>query len=262
MTTPPVLEINGLTKRFGNHAALNSVSFTVQDREVVALLGDNGAGKSTLVKCVAGVYRPDDGDIYINGERFHSGSPEDARASGVGIVYQDLALLDNLSVAENLFAGSELCWPRSFRGLGIVRKRAMFTEAHEKLTALGVKVPNLRTPVGLLSGGQRQAIAVSKGIAFATKLVILDEPTAALGVRERTNVLRLVRQLPEAGVAVILISHNLEEVISVADRAVVLRQGNKVGEVSATESNHERIVSLIVGGQAVSGNGNPTNNVG
>ncbi|MEN3283853.1 MAG: ribose transport system ATP-binding protein [Solirubrobacteraceae bacterium] len=248
MTPGNVLEIHGLTKRFGNHAALDAVSFAVREREVVALLGDNGAGKSTLVKCIAGIYRPDDGEITLAGERFHAGSPAGVRAHGVGIVYQDLALFDNLSVAENLFAGSEPSWPARPRGLGVVRRRAMLDEARRTLHRLEVRIPNLKTPVGLLSGGQRQAIAVSKGIAFARQLVILDEPTAALGLRERGNVLRLIRQLPAAGVAVIVISHNLEDVISVADRAVVLRQGTKVGEVEATQDNHETMVSMIVGG--------------
>lgn len=250
-----VLTVDRLTKRFGNHAALNAVSFSVEAREVVALLGDNGAGKSTLVKCIAGVYRPDEGDLYLDGERFHSESPANRQARGVGVVYQDLALFDNMSVAENLFAGAEPCWPRRLGGLGMVRKRAMLEGARETLERLEVRIPNLKTPVGLLSGGQRQAIAVSKGMSFAKHLVILDEPTAALGLRERRNVLRLVRKLPESGVAVILISHNLEEVISVADRAVVLRQGSKVGETMATEENHEAIVSMIVGGQSASKNG-------
>jgi ABC-type sugar transport system ATPase subunit len=160
-------------------------------------------------------------------------------------------------VAENLFAGAELSWPAGLRGLGIVRKRAMVEEARRTLERLEVKIPNMKTLVGLLSGGQRQAIAVAKGISFAKRLVILDEPTAALGLRERGNVLRLVRQLPEVGVAVILISHNLEEVISVADRAVILRQGKKVGEVEATQENHETMVSMIVGGQAPATNGHP-----
>jgi ABC-type sugar transport system ATPase subunit len=255
MATNALLEINALTKRFANQAALDAVSFTVEDREVLALLGDNGAGKSTLVKCIAGIYRPDGGEIYVKGARFHPGSTTGARAHGVGIVYQDLALFDNLSVAENLFAGAELSWPHRFRGLGIVRKRTMLEEARHTLERLEVKIPNMRTLVGLLSGGQRQAIAVAKGISFARRLVILDEPTAALGLRERGNVLRLVRQLPEVGVAVILITHNLEDVISVADRAVILRQGKKVGEVAATQENHETMVSLIVGGQAPSTNG-------
>jgi D-xylose transport system ATP-binding protein len=246
----PVLEVRDLTKRFGNHAALDDVSFTVEEGEIVALLGDNGAGKSTLVKCIAGVVRPDRGDVVLDGRRVDSTSPATARANGVGIVYQDLALFDNMSVAENLFAGSERCWPRRLGGWGVIRRRSMFEEARSTMRRLEVAVPNLRTPVGLLSGGQRQAIAVSKGIAFARRLVILDEPTAALGLRERGNVLRLVRQLPHMGIAAILISHNLEDVILVADRAVILRQGRKVGEADATESNYERMVSLIVGGQA------------
>lgn len=252
MTANPVLAVERLTKRFGNQAALDTVSLAVHEREVVALLGDNGAGKSTLVKCVAGIYRADDGAIYVDGEPLHHGSRAAVRAGGVGIVYQDLALLDNLSVAENLFAGSELSWPAFLKAGGMIRKRAMFEEARRTFARLEVNIPNLKTPVGLLSGGQRQAIAVSKGIAFARRLVILDEPTAALGLRERGNVLRLVRQLPQTGVAVILISHNLEEVISVADRAVILRQGRQVGEVEATEGNHETMVSLIVGGQSAS----------
>jgi ribose transport system ATP-binding protein len=251
MNTGNVLEIDCLTKHFGNHPALDRVTFAVREREVVALLGDNGAGKSTLVKCVAGLYRPDSGEIRLKGARLHAATPAAGRQHGVGIVFQDLALFDNLSVAENLFAGAEPCWPRRPKGLGIVRKRAMLEEARRTLNRLEVCIPNMRTPVGLLSGGQRQAIAVSKGIAFARKIVILDEPTAALGLRERRNVLRLVRQLPEAGVSVILISHNLEEVIAVADRAVILRQGAMVGEVDAKSENHEEIVSLIVGGQAV-----------
>jgi D-xylose transport system ATP-binding protein len=258
MATENVLEIDRLTKHFGNHAALDAVSFAVREREVVALLGDNGAGKSTLVKCVAGLYRPDDGEIRLEGERLHARSPSGGREHGLGIVYQDLALFDNLSVAENMFAGSEPCWPRKFKGVGIVRKRAMLDEARRTLHRLEVRIPNMKTPVGLLSGGQRQAIAVSKGIAFAKKIVILDEPTAALGLRERSNVLRLVRQLPEAGVAVMLISHNLEEVIAVADRAVILRQGKMVGQVEATTANHEKIVSLIVGGQVLPHNGHRT----
>lgn len=258
MAAGAVLEVAGVTKRFGNHAALDAVSFTVREREVVALLGDNGAGKSTLVKCVAGIHRPEHGTIRLDGSPVVPGTSASGPDRGIGIVYQDLALFDNMSIAENLFAGREPCWPRSPRGLGVVKRRSMLDQARQTLDRLEVKVPNLKTPVGLLSGGQRQAIAVSKGIAFARRLVILDEPTAALGIRERTNVLRLVRQLPEHGISVILISHNLEEVISVADRAVVLRQGKLVGQVDATAENHETMVSLIVGGSTPVPQGAPT----
>lgn len=253
--TTPVLEITGLTKRFGNHAALDHVSMSVGAGEVVALLGDNGAGKSTLVKCVAGIYRPDAGELHVGGERYKAQTPADAATHGIGVVYQDLALFDNLSVAENLFAGAELTWPSNLRSIGLLRKKRMYESARETFERLEVRIPNMRTLVGLLSGGQRQAIAVSKGIAFAKQLVILDEPTAALGLRERGNVLRLVKKLPESGIAVVLISHNLEEVISVADRAVVLRQGRMVGEVPAVQTQHEAIVSMIVGGQTPPTNG-------
>ena len=255
MAGEELLRVDRVTKRFGNHAALDAVSFTVAEREVVALLGDNGAGKSTLVKCIAGVTRPDEGDIWLDGERLHAGSQASRRAHGVGVVYQDLALFDNLSVAENLFAGSEPAWPRRLRGIAVVNKRAMLEEARSTFQRLEVRIPNLKTAAGLLSGGQRQAIAVAKGIAFARKIVLLDEPTAALGLRERSNVLRLVRQLPHNGVAVILISHNLEEVISVADRCIILRQGKVVGQVPATPANHESMVSLIVGGPSPMPNG-------
>ena len=255
MTADALLKVDRVTKRFGNHAALDGVSFTVREQEVVALLGDNGAGKSTLVKCIAGVTRPDEGAIYLDGDRLHAGSQAGRQGHGVGVVYQDLALFDNMSVAENLFAGAEPAWPGRLHGAGIIRKGAMLEEARRTFQRLEVRIPNLKTAAGLLSGGQRQAIAVAKGIAFARRIVILDEPTAALGLRERSNVLRLVRQLPENGVAVILISHNLEEVISVADRCVVLRQGKFVGELAATQENHQSIVSLIVGGQPSQGDG-------
>lgn len=255
MMDTPVLEVKNVTKRFGNHAALDSVSFEVGEAEIVALLGDNGAGKSTMVKAIAGLDHPDEGEILIDG------APA-AMDSGIGIVFQDLALFDNLSVAENFFAGAEPCWPRRLGGWGMVKKKTMFEEARRTLERLEVRIPNLRTPVGLLSGGQRQAIAVCKGMAFAKKLVVLDEPTAALGLRERGNVLRLVRQLPQAGISVILISHNLEEVVSVADRAVVLRQGRKVGEAPATAESHELMVSLIVGGHDTPFGDHPSGNKG
>ena len=255
MAAATVLDVIDVTKRFGAHVALDAVRFAVREREVVALLGDNGAGKSTLVKCIAGIHRPEEGEILLDGSPLHAGPSTTARDRGVAIVHQDLALFDNMSIAENMFAGRELCRPRRLGRWGVVDRRAMLDEARQTLDRLEVRVPNLQTPVGLLSGGQRQAIAVSKGIAFARRIVVLDEPTAALGLRERTNVLRLIRQLPANGISVVLISHNLEEVMAVADRAVVLRQGKLVGEVAATPDNHETIVSLIVGGRLPLGTG-------
>ena len=246
-----LLQVDGLSKRFGRVTALNNVSFHIDKGEIVALLGDNGAGKSTLVSCLSGVLKPDTGTIRLEGETIDLEGAADARRLGIGVVYQDLALFDNLPVPANLFAGVERKGPRFLGHAGFLREREMVNETRDILERLEVRVPNLRTPAGLLSGGQRQAIAVAKGVAFATKLVILDEPTAALGIRERTNVLNVLKRLPSQGVAVMLISHNMEDVLHVADRAVILRQGRKVGDVKATANNQETIVSLIVGSTAV-----------
>lgn len=247
-----VLDVVQVTKRFGNIPALSDISFHVGRGEVVALLGDNGAGKSTMVSCIAGLQRVDSGHIALNGEDIHGNpSASKGRHRGIGVVYQDLALFDNLSIAENLFAGAELCWPSRLGGLGVIRKAKMISEARNTLARLEVRIPDPTTPVALLSGGQRQAIAVSKGVAFAHQLLVLDEPTAALGIRESANVHKLILQLPSTGLSVILISHNLDEVLGVADRAVILRQGTKVGEVTLDGSAgvRERIVSMIVGGE-------------
>jgi D-xylose transport system ATP-binding protein len=243
--TEPVLEIEGATKSFGAVAALNDVSLTLDQAEIVALLGDNGAGKSTLIKCVSGAHRLDRGTVRLAGETLALRSPMHARQHGIETVYQDLSLFDNLSVAANLFAGRELTGVA-----GWLRQRAMTARVAQMLDELEVNLPNLNAPVGLLSGGQRQAIAVARAVTFASRLVILDEPTAALGVRETRNVLRLVKRLPERGISVLIISHNLEQVAAVADRVVVMRRGAKVGEAPPDAEHHDRIVSLIVGAQS------------
>jgi D-xylose transport system ATP-binding protein len=239
----PLLEVEGATKRFGAVAALSDVSLRVERGEIVALVGDNGAGKSTLIKCVSGAHRLDRGRVSIDGEALELRSPMHARQHGIETVYQDLSLFDNLSVVANLFAGRELT------ARGCLRQRAMTSRVAEILAALEVDVPNLHAPVGLLSGGQRQAIAVARAVSFASRLVILDEPTAALGVRETRNVLRMVKCLPARGVSVVIISHNLEQVAAVADRVVVMRRGTKVGEAPPDAEHHDRIVGLIVGAQ-------------
>jgi ribose transport system ATP-binding protein len=245
----PVLDVEGATKSFGAVAALRDVSLRLGGGEVLAVVGDNGAGKSTLIKCVSGAQRLDRGSVRVDGEVVALRSPMHARQHGIETVYQDLSLFDNLSVVANLFAGRELTAPRRTRVLGWLRNRAMSARVADILAELEVNVPNLHAPVGLLSGGQRQAIAVARAVTFATRLVILDEPTAALGVRETRNVLRLVKRLPERGVSVIIISHNLEQVAEVADRVMVLRRGAKVGEAPPDAEHHDRIVSLIVGAQ-------------
>jgi D-xylose transport system ATP-binding protein len=243
----PLLEIRGAAKAYGAVRALQDASFTVGAGEVVALLGDNGAGKSTLVKAICGVHALDAGEIRLDGAPVSFGSPLQARRAGIETLHQDLGLFDNLSAVANFRIGRELRRPAWLGRLAFLRERAMEDDWAAQLERLAVRRVDARQEVGLMSGGQRQAIAVLRAVAFADRLVILDEPTAALGVRESAQVLELVRRLPERGVAVLLISHNLEHVAQVADRAVVLRQGRTVGEAVPTAGNHEALVSMIVG---------------
>jgi D-xylose transport system ATP-binding protein len=218
---------------------------------VLALLGDNGAGKSTLVRCISGVHALDEGEIRLDGEPASISTPALARRAGIETVYQDLALFDNLTPAQNFYCGREISFPSWLpRGLRFVSSRAMDREAAAVIDRLKVTLPKFDAPVALMSGGQRQAIAVARAAVFARKVVILDEPTAALGVRESRKVLDLVRQLRDEGNAVILITHNMEHVIELADRAVVLRQGRKVGELKPERANQQELVSLIVGAEA------------
>jgi len=243
----PILEVQGLYKSFGAVRALGGISFSLGRGEVLAVLGDNGAGKSTLVKCIAGTHVPDAGRIVVDGREVSFRSPREARDRGVEMVYQDLALFGNLSAAQNFYAGRELVWPRWAGRAGFLRERAMLAETRATLDRLGVGIPDIKADLAQMSGGQRQAIAVARAVTFASKIVILDEPTAALGLREGARVHDLVRLLADSGVSVILISHNMQEVTELADRAVVVRRGQIVGEEIPTPDNHARIVSLIVG---------------
>jgi ribose transport system ATP-binding protein len=245
----PALAIRGAAKRFGSVTALDGVDLDVRQGEVLALLGDNGAGKSTLIKCISGAYRLDSGTIEMNGEAVTIHSPAHARGLGIETVYQDLALFDNLKPSENFFAGRELAGPSWLpRSLRILRRRKMRSATEEVLNRLQVSLPDLDSVVGLMSGGQRQAVAVSRAAAFASRVVILDEPTAALGIRESRHVLELVRRLRDEGRAVLVISHAMDHVMQVADRVVVLRRGRKVGELIPSAETHKQIESLIVGG--------------
>lgn len=249
-TANPTLAIRHAQKRFGAVHALKNVSLEAHRGEVLALLGDNGAGKSTLVKCISGVHTLDEGQILIDGQAVIFQSPAVAREAGVETVYQDLALFDNLTPAQNFFCGREVAFPAWLpRGMRFLRGRAMDQEAAAVLERLKVKLPKFDAPVALMSGGQRQAIAVARATVFARKVVILDEPTAALGLRESRKVLDLIAQLRSEGNAVILITHNMEHVIELADRAVVLRQGHKVGELKPSRENQQELVSLIVGAE-------------
>jgi ABC-type sugar transport system ATPase subunit len=250
-TSPPVLSVRNADKHFGAVHALKDVSLDAYRGEVLALLGDNGAGKSTLIKCVSGVHALDEGEILLDGERADIRTPATARRAGIETVYQDLALFDNLTPAQNFYCGRELSSPTWLpRGLRFLNGREMDKRAADVLDRLKVKLPRFDAPVALMSGGQRQAIAVARATVFARKLVILDEPTAALGLRESRKVLDLIAQLRAEGNAVILITHNMEHVIELADRAVVLRQGRKVGELEPNRDNQHELVSMIVGAEA------------
>ena len=246
----PALAVRGATKRFGAVLALDGVDLEIYRGQVLAILGDNGAGKSTLIKCISGVHRLDDGYIEMDGRPVTIHSPAGARALGIETVYQDLALFDNLGPAANFYAGRELAGPHWLPAwLRVLDRRVMADKTTELLERLQVGLPDMGSQVGLLSGGQRQAVAVARAAAFASNVVILDEPTAALGVRESHHVLDLISRLREAGQAVIVISHALDHVIEIADRAVVMRRGRKVGEEIPNRESRQRIVSLIVGGE-------------
>ena len=243
----PLLEVRAASKSYGAVQALRDVDLRVERGEVLALLGDNGAGKSTLIKAIGGVHQLDRGELVLDGVPIALRSPADARAAGIETLHQDLALFDNLTALANFYIGRELRRPRWLGRLALLDDRAMAREWEQRLERLGLRIPGAGRDIGVMSGGQRQAVAVLRAVAFAGRLVILDEPTAALGVRESAQVLDLVRRLPEQGIAVVLVSHNLEHVAQVADRAVVLRQGRVAGEAAPTPDNHEALVAMIVG---------------
>ena len=248
-TEPPILAVRGLTKRFGGVTALSDVGFELRRGEVLALAGDNGAGKSTLIKAISGVHQPDEGEIVYRGERVTLRNPRHAREIGIETIYQDLALADNLDVGANIFLGREPAAPL-FGFIPRLDRRRMRDAAREVLTPLDVDLEErkLSLPVRALSGGQRQAVAIGRAIYWKAELLIMDEPTAALGVPEQRRVIELIRGLRRQNVAVIFISHNLVDIFAVADRILVLRRGLAAGERRPEESSHDEIVRLMVGG--------------
>jgi D-xylose transport system ATP-binding protein len=242
------LSIRGATKRFGAVVGLDGVDLDIRRGEVLALLGDNGAGKSTLIKCISGALRLDNGTIEMDGAPVSIRTPREARHLGIETVYQDLALFDNLRPSDNFYAGRELAGPRWLpRSLRVLKRRDMASETKATLQRFQVTL-DYEGVVGLMSGGQRQAVAVSRAAAFASKVVVLDEPTAALGVRESRRVLDLILRLRDENKAVVVVSHAMDHVMEVADRAVVMRRGRKVGEIVPSPETYKEIVSLIVGG--------------
>jgi len=244
LSETPLLELRGITKSFGSVQALTDVDFEVRDGEVMALVGDNGAGKSTLIKCIAGIHTADHGEISFDGQPVHIHGPKDSAKLGIEVVYQDLALCDNLDVVQNMYLGRELRdW--LFR----LKEAPMEQRTAETLKSLAVTtIRSIRQPVASLSGGQRQSVAVAKAVQWNSRLVILDEPTAALGVAQTEQVLALVKRLAERGLAVVLISHNLHDIFEVATRITVLRLGRDIGVYEREKTTQQEVVQAITAG--------------
>ena len=245
MSEQPILELAGVNKSFGPVHVLHDVDLRVYPGEVTALVGDNGAGKSTLIKCITGIYPVDSGVFRFAGNDVKISGPRDAAALGIEVVYQDLALCDNLDIVQNLFLGREK------KKLGMLDERAMEQLARETLASLSVRtVKSVRQAVSSLSGGQRQTVAIAKAVLWNSKVVMLDEPTAALGVAQTAQVLELVRRLADQGLGVVLISHNMNDVLQVADTVAVMYLGRMAAEVQAKETSREQLVQLITMGQS------------
>ena len=241
-THAPLLELNKISKRFGGVQALTDVDFSAERHQVTALVGDNGAGKSTLVKIISGIVAADSGTYRFEGRTVRVDSPQAAAALGIATIYQDLALADNLDVVANLFLGRE-----EVGGVGLLDETDMEQQATKVLTRLAVRIPSVRTQVASLSGGQRQSVAIARSMLGKPTMVVLDEPTAALGVAQTAQVLDLIRRLREQGLAVVVISHNLADVFAIADVIVVLRLGRQVAVLDARQTSSEEVVAAITG---------------
>lgn len=247
---PPVLAVRGIRKHYGTVAALDGVDIEIHAGETVGLVGDNGAGKSTLVKILSGVLQPSAGEIFVDAKKVGLKSPRTAREQGIETIYQDLALALDLSVTANLFLGREQVRPGLLGRLGWLDNRRMMATAGNKLAELNIRLPSLRSECGSLSGGQRQAVAVARAVMWRRRIVLMDEPTAALGVQQQQQVVELIQQLHRQGVTVLVISHNLPQVCRICQRVVVLRHGRVVGVLSGDDLTVERIVLYITGGAA------------
>ena len=242
-----LLRADKISKKFGSVTALSNVSFELYENEIVGLVGDNGAGKSTLIKILSGNFPPDSGSIYFKGEKIKFSNPSDARKAGIETVYQDLSICDNLDSSANLFIGREIY--KRILGLGILNIGAMKKQTKKILSDVAIKIPSVDEKVQYLSGGQRQAVSLGRFLAWGRKMILLDEPTAALGVRETGKVLDLIRRTKEVRkeASIILISHNLQQVFEIVDRIIVLRHGEIIGIRKTKETDSDEIVSLITG---------------
>jgi fructose transport system ATP-binding protein len=247
-TGTPLIRARGLTKHYGTIVAAEDVDVEIGHGEIVAIVGDNGAGKSTLAKMLSGAVIPDRGTIEVDGRPVTLRSPVEARAHGIETIYQDLAMPPNLDVATNLYLGRERLRRGPSRLLGIVDRRRMRAEVAAHLNDLDINIPKLwGTPVESLSGGQRQSVAIARALVWASKLVIMDEPTAALGVKQSAAVLQIAKNIRDKGISVVIISHILPHVLELADRIVVMRHGRKVADVAATELDEHKLIEMIVG---------------
>ena len=248
-TSPPptgdVLTVRDLRKSFGGVQALREATLNLPRGQVTALIGDNGAGKSTLVRCLVGVHQPDQGEVRIDGEPVHFSNPQQGRAAGLETVFQELALVEDLSVAQNLFLGREAT--RGFGPFRFLDRGKMRTEALGMVSQLAINVPQVTSRVRRLSGGQRQAVALARAAGWSSKVVILDEPTAALGVQETQRVEQLIDSLRERGMTILLVSHNFEQVMRLSDQVVVMRAGRTVARRNTSETNGQELVSLVTG---------------
>lgn len=250
MREEPLVKMINISKSFGGLKALDRVNFEVYRGEVLGLVGDNGAGKSTLIKILTGAYLPDEGEIFIEGRRVHFREPRDAEKVGIAAIYQDLALVPTLNAPGNMFLGRELMRPVLGQAIKLLDRTRMLQETRDLLKKrLRMEISDLSRPVHVLSGGQQQAVAIARALYAQAKILIMDEPTSALGARGREELFRLINQLKTEKVSIIIISHNLVHVFSVSERIIILRNGQRVGERITSESNRKEIVHLIVGGE-------------
>ena len=244
-TTSLAIECNAVKKSFGNVNALKGATISARPGEVTAIVGDNGAGKTTLIKCIAGVYQPDEGEIRINGESVSFDSPESARVAGIETVYQNLSLVEDLTIWQNLFLNREIT-----KNLGVVKilnRAKMREESEAMLKKLDVYIPSVRSRTRGLSGGQRQAVAICRAVGWGSKVVIMDEPTAALGARETMKVEELIKKMKAQGLAILLISHNFEQVLRLSDHIFVMRQGDVIAGMRTKDTTGDELVALITG---------------